>query len=74
MARENEGAFWKFVHNVYDQQESITEANATQKLTEAATQSGVDAKKVATCAADPATASRLAANILSTVLSSPKEE
>lgn len=59
VARESNAAFWKFLQNVYAGQEQINESNADQKLTEAATQAGVDGPKTAACAALPATAARI---------------
>jgi protein-disulfide isomerase len=59
VARESNPAFWKFVQNVYANQEQINETNAEQKLTEAAVQAGVDGPKTAVCAALPATVERI---------------
>ncbi len=59
VARESNPAFWKFVQNVYANQEQINEGNAEQKLTEAATQAGVDGQRTASCAALPGTAARI---------------
>ncbi len=72
IARENNGAFWKFMDAVYSAQEDISShvettdptkkpdlGYAEQKLTELAGQVGMDGKQVAACAANPATASRI---------------
>ena len=72
IARDNKDAFWKFMDAVYAAQEDIssrvesTDPNrkpdltyAEQKLNEIASQVGLNAKQVAACAAEPATASRI---------------
>ena len=72
IARENNGAFWKFMDAVYAAQEDISshvEPNdpakkpdltyAEQKLTEIANQVGMNGKQIAACAQDPATAARI---------------
>jgi protein-disulfide isomerase len=66
--RENPAAFWKFVDAVYGAQEQIsTDTNnsedagkkAEAKLQALASAAGVDGKKVAACASQPATAERV---------------
>jgi protein-disulfide isomerase len=66
--RENPAAFWKFVDAVYGSQEQITAdtnnsedagKKAEAKLQELAAAVGVDGKKVAACAHQPATAERV---------------
>ena len=66
--RENPAAFWKFVDAVYGAQEQITAdtnnsedagKKAEAKLQELAAAAGVDGKKVAACAHQPATAERV---------------
>lgn len=66
--RESPAAFWKFVDAVYGAQEQITaDTNNTEdagkkaeaKLQELAAAAGVDGKKVAACANQPATAERV---------------
>lgn len=59
IARENNAAFWKFVKTVYDNQESVTEANADPKLREYTSAAGANAAAIATCAANPATGERV---------------
>ena len=65
---ENPAAFWKFVDAVYGAQEQITAdtnnsedagKKAEAKLQELAAAAGVDGKKVAACASQPATAERV---------------
>jgi protein-disulfide isomerase len=61
VAHENNDAFWKFLHLVYDHQEEISdlgvntdqdvETKVAPKLTELATQAGVNGKETAACAA-----------------------
>ena len=55
VGEQSSGAFWKFVQGVYDAQESITEANADEKLTSIAKSAGVDGAKVAACSTTPDT-------------------
>jgi len=59
VGRQNNDAFWKFIHTVYASQEQITEANADEKLRGAAAEAGLNAPTVAACAAEPATAERV---------------
>jgi protein-disulfide isomerase len=59
VGRENNDAFWKFIHTVYQNQEQVTVENADQKLKEYATESGANGNQTATCAAQPATAERV---------------
>jgi protein-disulfide isomerase len=55
VARENNAAYWKFVDSVYNQQQNITESNATDKLAELANAAGVNGKATATCSDEPTT-------------------
>ena len=72
IARQNNGAYWKFMDAVYGVQEDISGhvessdpnkkpdlSYAEQKLTELAGQSGMNGKQIATCAADPSTSNRV---------------
>lgn len=72
IARENNGAFWKFMDAVYGAQEDISghvessDPNkkpdltyAEQKLTELANGVGMNGKQIAACAEDPASAARI---------------
>jgi protein-disulfide isomerase len=72
IARQNNGAYWKFMDAVYGAQEDISghvessdpnkkpDLNyAEQKLTELAGQSGMNGKQIAACAVDPATSARV---------------
>jgi protein-disulfide isomerase len=59
VGRASNDAFWKFVHDVYEQQEQITETNADEKLTAVADGAGVKGADIATCAANPDTAGRV---------------
>jgi protein-disulfide isomerase len=70
--RENPAAFWKFVDAVYGAQEQITSdtnnsedagKKAEARLQELASAAGVDGKKVAACAHQPATAERVKQSI-----------
>jgi protein-disulfide isomerase len=59
VARASNDAFWKFVAKTYEAQAQITEANADEKLTGIAADSGVNGADAATCAAKPETAERV---------------
>ncbi|MFY9560559.1 MAG: thioredoxin domain-containing protein [Terriglobales bacterium] len=56
-------AVWKFIQKTFEQQESITEANADEKLKAIATQSSVNADQIAACAAKPETKARIQASL-----------
>ena len=60
---KNKDAVWKFIQKTFEQQESITAANADEKLKAIATDSGADADATATCAERPDTKSRIEASI-----------
>jgi len=53
--QQSPAAFWKFIQGVYDAQESITEANADDKLKAIANGAGVNGAQAATCSAKPDT-------------------
>jgi protein-disulfide isomerase len=55
-------AVWKFISKTFEEQSSITEALADEKLKAMATASGVNADEVAACAAKPATKARVDAS------------
>ena len=59
VSQSNNAAFWKFIDAVFNAQSDITSANADQKLTELAGNSGVKGSQVATCAALPDTRARI---------------
>lgn len=59
VGRASSDAFWKFVQKTYDTQEQITEANADEKLTAIANDSGVKGAEIAACAGKPETAARV---------------
>ena len=63
VTKQNNDAFWKFQATVYGDQENINPQNADQKLTDAATASGVNGAEVAKCAAVPATAQQVDASL-----------
>lgn len=63
VAQESNTAYWKFVDSVYNQQQNITESNAEEKLTELATAAGVNGKRAAACAAEPATRQKVEQNV-----------
>ena len=52
-------AFWKYADAIFEKQESIDVATADDKLKEIATATGLDAQKVAACAATPETEARV---------------
>jgi len=56
VAQKDNAAFWKFVDGVFAAQESISAANADEKLTAIATGAGVDGPATAACAKTPASA------------------
>lgn len=65
VARQNNGAFWKFLDEVYTNQDSMqqmTEEQVTPKLEEYATGAGVNAKEVAQCTTDPKIAEQIFAS------------
>jgi protein-disulfide isomerase len=53
VGRSSNDAFWKYIQSVYDAQKEITAANADEKLTGLAEQSGVKGSDTAACAAKP---------------------
>jgi protein-disulfide isomerase len=55
----NKDAFWKYIDTVFENQGSIALATADDKLKEYATASGLDAEKIAACAASPQTEERV---------------
>jgi len=59
----NKDAFWKFIDTVFENQGSIALATADDKLKEFATASGLDAEKVAACAASPSTDERVSKSL-----------
>jgi protein-disulfide isomerase len=59
VGRSSNDAFWKFIHDVYEGQASITAATADEKLTAFADQAGVKGSDIAACAAKPETVTRV---------------
>src|SRR5258706_5128914 len=59
VGRASNDAVWKFIQKTFEQQESITEANADERLKTIATQSGANADQIAQCAAKPDTKARI---------------
>jgi protein-disulfide isomerase len=55
VGRENNGAFWKFIENVYADQPNISTTNVDQKLTDIAGSAGADKSKIKACIDDPTT-------------------
>ncbi|HLJ89455.1 MAG TPA: thioredoxin domain-containing protein [Candidatus Angelobacter sp.] len=52
-------SFWKYTDSIFENQGGIALATADDKLKELATAAGLDAAKIATCAAAPATEARV---------------
>jgi len=63
VGRASNDAVWKFIAKTFEQQESITEANADEKLKAIATESGADADQIAACTAKPDTKARIQASL-----------
>lgn len=63
VGRASNEAVWKFIQKTFDEQANITEANADEKLKAIATDSGVNAEEMASCAAKPDTKARIEASI-----------
>jgi protein-disulfide isomerase len=57
--RVDSGAAWKFIAAVYENQSGIALATVDDKLKELATKAGLDADKLAACAASPAAEARV---------------
>ena len=55
----NKDAFWKYVDAIFENQGGIALATADDKLKELATANGLDAEKIAACAASPETDARI---------------
>ncbi|HYL10990.1 MAG TPA: thioredoxin domain-containing protein [Candidatus Acidoferrales bacterium] len=58
-AQTSTEAFWKFTDSIFENQGSIALATADDKLKELATAAGLDAEKIAACAAAPETEARV---------------
>jgi protein-disulfide isomerase len=58
-AQQNPDAFWKYVDSIFENQGGIAEATADNKLKELGAAAGLDAQKLSSCAALPATAARI---------------
>ncbi len=63
VGRASNDAVWPFIQKAFEQQESITEANADEKLKALATESGANADQVAACAVKPDTKARIEASL-----------
>ncbi|MBZ5656406.1 MAG: thioredoxin domain-containing protein [Acidobacteriia bacterium] len=63
VGRASNDAVWKFIEKTFDEQNSITEANADEKLKSIATDSGVKGDEIAACAAKPDTKIRVEASV-----------
>ncbi len=59
IAEQSNDLFFKFMKNVYQQQEQITAENADEKLAAAATAAGANAQAAAACAKLPATTAKI---------------
>lgn len=58
-AQQKKDAFWKYIDSIFENQGSIAAATADDKLKELATAAGLDATKLAACAAEPDTETRV---------------
>lgn len=58
-AAKGDAAFFTYMHDVFDHQESLTPALAQQTLDNAATKAGASPASVATCAASPAARAKI---------------
>ena len=63
VGRASNDEVWKFIAKTFEQQESITEANADEKLKAIATEAGANADQIAACAAKPDTKARIQASL-----------
>jgi protein-disulfide isomerase len=63
VGRASNGAFWKFISNVYETQQDITADNVDEKLTAIADGAGLKGSEIAACAAKPETKARVEASI-----------
>jgi protein-disulfide isomerase len=63
VGRASNDAVWKFIQKTFEQQESITEANADEKLKAIVTESGANADQIAACAVRPDTKARIQASL-----------
>lgn len=61
--RADASAAWKYIAAIYENQGGIALATADEKLKELATASGLDAAKISSCAASPATEARVKESI-----------
>jgi protein-disulfide isomerase len=60
---EKSDVFWKYIDSIFENQGSIALATADDKLKEIATAAGLDAQKVANCAATQETATRVSKSL-----------
>ncbi len=63
IGRASNDAVWKFIEKTFEQQESITPANADEKLKAIATESGARPDEIAACSAKPETKARIQASL-----------
>src|SRR5256885_6147995 len=63
IGRGSNDAVWKFIQKTFEQQESITEANADEKLKAIAAESGADGEQIAACSAKADTKARIEASL-----------
>ncbi len=59
VARQSNDLYFKFMKNVYQNQEQITAENADQQLKAAALAAGANPESVATCASEPSTLAQI---------------
>jgi len=63
VGRSTKDGVWKFIQKAFEQQESITAANADEKLKAIATDSGADAEQTAACAVKSDTKARIQSSV-----------
>ena len=59
VGRASNEAVWKFIAKTFEDQATITEANADEKLKAIATGTGVNAEEISACAVKPETKARI---------------
>jgi protein-disulfide isomerase len=57
--KQNPAAFWKIHNNIFDSQDVISPSNVWDKMTEQASQLGLNMESFRACMADPATKTQI---------------